>query len=142
MAELFKRYKATFIAAALLAAALIALLVASMRSRGGGSDALVALVHDGDGAVHELALDRDGTYDFETSLGTNTVAVEDGLLRMAAADCPHGDCLRQSAISKPGEQIICLPHELWIEIAAQGAQAGEMDEGAVAYDDGVDTVAR
>ena len=89
-----------------------------------------------------LPLDKDAELVVATSLGTNTVVVENGSVRMAEADCPHGDCLRQTPISRPGEQIICLPHELWIEILGDGADAGEMDVDAVGYDDGVDTVAR
>lgn len=137
--DLLRRYRATFIAGALVAAALIALLATSMLSRGGLG--AVALVHDGDGAVHELPLDRDATLAVETSLGSNTVVVEGGSVRVAEADCPHGDCMRQVPISHPGEQIICLPHKLWIEIVASGGEAGEMDEQAVAYPDDVDAVA-
>ncbi len=109
---------------------------------GGLGERAVALVHDGDGAVHELPLDEDAELRVETSLGVNVIVVEDCAVRMAEADCPHGDCLRQHAISQPGEQIICLPHELWIEIAGDDADAGEMDTDAVVYDDDVDTVAR
>ena len=70
-----------------------------------------------------------------------TIVVEDGCVRVTEADCPHGDCTRQTAISHPGEQIICLPHELWIEIVPADGEAGEMDEKAVAYPDDVDAVA-
>ena len=141
MAELLERYKATVIAAVLLAAALLALAVAFL-ARGTGEGRLIARVHDADGTVHELPLDTDARLEVETSLGSNTVVVEAGSVRMEAADCPHGDCLRQRALSSPGGQIICLPHELWIEVVADGAgEPAEMDADAVAYDD-VDTVAR
>ena len=117
MAGFLKRYRATVIAAAVLAAlAAIFFLLASPR---GTSGRLIALVHDGDGAVHELPLDEDAVLEVATPLGANTVVVEGGSVRMDAADCPHGDCLRQRPITRPGEQIICLPHELWIEIVPE-----------------------
>ena len=140
MAGFLKRYRATVIAAAVLAVLAAALfLLASPR---GTSGRLIALVHDGDGAVHELPLDEDAVLEVATPLGANTVVVEGGSVRMDAADCPHGDCLRQRPISRPGEQIICLPHELWIEIVPEdGGSSGMLDEGAVSYADDVDTVA-
>ena len=138
----FKRYRATFIAAAVLITLVVAVFAISAGLRGAGGSRLIALVHDGDGEQYVLPLDKDAELEAATSLGTNTVVVENGSVRMAEADCPHGDCLRQTPISRPGEQIICLPHELWIEIVGDGAEAGEMDVDAVAYDNGVDTVAR
>ena len=86
--------------------------------------------------------DEDAVLEVATPLGANTVVVEGGSVRMDAADCPHGDCLRQRPITRPGEQIICLPHELWIEIVPEdGESSGMLDEDAVSYPDDVDTVA-
>ena len=140
MAGFMKRYRATIIAAVVLAVlAAVLFLLALPR---GASGRLIALVHGGDGAVHELPLDEDAVLEVATPLGTNTVVVEGGSVRMDAADCPHGDCLRQRPISRPGEQIICLPHELWIEIVPEdGESSGMLDEDAVSYSDDVDTVA-
>ena len=135
------RYKNTFIAAAILVVILIALVFISRLVLGGGGQGSVALVHDGDGEVHILPLGKDAELTVTTELGSNTIVVEDGRVRVTEADCPHGDCTRQTAISHPGEQSICLPHELWIEIVPQDGEAGEMDEQAVAYPDDVDTVA-
>lgn len=132
-----------------LAAAIVALAIGAA---GGGDaaagDGPVAVVHDGDGNVHELPLSDDATVTVTTSLGTNVVVVEDGAVRVAEADCENHDCIRQGAISEPGRQVICLPHELWIEVVAPGGESGQMDVGAVAGADGsgasgdVDVIAR
>ena len=53
-----------------------------------------------------------------------------------------GDCLRQRAISVPGQQLICLPHKLWVEVVEQGAPDGELDVTAVTSADEVDLVSR
>lgn len=100
----------------------------------------VAVVHDADGRTHELPLARDTELRVTTSKGYNVVRVEGGACSMADADCPTGACLRQRPITRPGEQIICLPHELWIEVVQpdqdmQGAEGASMDTGAVSYDD-------
>ena len=105
-------------------------LVAGL-AHGTASSSLVALVHDSEGGTHELSLDDDTSLVVETPLGRNVIVVKDGEVRMAEADCPNGNCLRQHAISSPGEQIICLPHKLWIEVVAEGEGGGEMDVDAV-----------
>lgn len=143
MANPSRRRKLAIISALIYAAIIAAVFLIARMLIGGPGARTVALVHDGDGGEHVLPLGKDAELEVATSLGTNVIVVENGTVRMAEADCPHGDCLRQRAISQPGEQIICLPHELWIEILGDGADAGEMDVDAVVYDDAdVDTVAR
>ena len=89
-----------------------------------GDERLIALVHDGDGAEHRLPLDTDAEYAVTTSYGTNVVVVEAGSVHVSDADCDNHDCIKQGSISSPGQQVICLPHRLWIEIVGEG-QAGE-----------------
>ncbi len=59
-----------------------------------------------------------GTDEFviDTKNGTNTVRVVDQTIQVMDADCKDQICVRQGAISKPGETIVCLPHKLLIEI--------------------------
>ncbi len=87
----------------------------------GSTDEYVVLVHDGDGATTELPLGDDETYTFTTSKGTNIVVVEDGGVRVDEADCPNQDCVNQGTVNEVGRQIICLPHELWVEIVESDA---------------------
>lgn len=91
----------------------------------------VALVHDSDGGVHELPLSEDSETTVATSKGKNAVVVEDGMVYVREADCDNQDCVRQGRISAPGQQIICLPHQLWIEVVADGDSVGRMDVNAV-----------
>lgn len=95
---------------------------------------LEAVVHDADGVVHELRLDVDATLKVETARGVNVVAVEAGEVRVVEASCENQDCVRQGALSAPGHQIICLPHQLWIEVVETGDSSGSeaMDVSAVA----------
>ena len=131
------------IVAALVVAVLIAVLWAVLYGRGASSSSrMVALVHDGDGKAHSLPLDKDDILIVETSLGTNTVMVQDGAVSMKDADCPNGTCIQHAPISEPGPQIICLPHQLWIEIVPEGSEGGVMDVTLAETDDRVDLVAR
>lgn len=84
---------------------------------------LVAVVHDSDGNELSLPLGEDATQTVTTSLGSNTVVVADGSIHVEEADCANHDCVNQGAIDAPSEQIVCLPHKLWIEVAAEGGTA-------------------
>ena len=137
---------ATIVVGALVVAVVAASFVMFGPWRGAGNASRVAIVHDGEGNERRLPLDRDATIEVVTNLGSNTLVVEQGAVRMAQANCPRGDCLLQRPVSQPGEQLICLPHKLWVEVATDGAESGgNMDTNAVAWQDqrsDVDLIAR
>lgn len=100
----------------------------SSSQTGSGTDAtLIARVHDGDGNVTEIPLDQDGETTVTSSMGTNVFDVENGSIHVESATCANKDCIRQGAISQPGQQIICLPNKLWVEIVHEGDADGTMD---------------
>lgn len=57
--------------------------------------------------------------------GRNVLVIQGGEAYMSEADCPDGLCMRQKAITKRGESIICLPHRLVAEVTA--GEEAEMD---------------
>ena len=142
-ARRIQQMRATVIAGAVVVACLVATFVL-LRPHVSGSASLVARIHDADGVTYELPLNKDGQLTVTTSLGTNAIVVENGAARVVEADCPTGACLHQKAISQPGQQLICLPHQLWVEVVEQGAESGELDVTAVtdSPDEGVDLVSR
>ena len=131
----------THLATIIAGIAIVAILAGSFLAVGylGTQEAprggLVVIVHDGEGGKRTASLDTDNTLEFQTSLGRNVVTIANGTVRMTEADCPHGNCTQQQPISQPGQQIICLPHKLWVEIVAQGSSSGELDTTAVSYGD-------
>lgn len=141
LARIIRENRATVVCGLLVALALAVGFALTYR-RGGAEDQLVALVHDADGVTHELPLDVDGELQVTTQLGSNTIVVQDGSVRMEQADCPNGTCLREAPLSEPGRQIICLPHELWIEVVPAGTQGGELDVSLASTTDDLDLVAR
>ena len=52
----------------------------------------------------------------QTSHGKNTILVKDNTIQILDADCKDELCVKQGIISKVGENLICLPHKLIIEI--------------------------
>lgn len=61
--------------------------------------------------------------------GYNLLFIRNGEASISDADCRDRLCVRQRAISKKGESIICLPHKLVIQIEAK--EESELD--AVTY---------
>lgn len=90
------------------------------------SDARSAVVHDADGNEHWFALDQDVEQVISSSAGSNTIVVENGTVRVSEADCPNHDCVEQGAIFAAGQQIVCLPHKLTVDISDADA-ASEFD---------------
>ncbi len=79
--------------------------------------------------TERIALDPSAAaYDYVITTGdddTNTIHIENGVVTMIDADCPDRVCVTSfPPISRNGEQIICLPHKLVVEI-----QGGEKPQG-------------
>lgn len=62
--------------------------------------------------VYSLDEDRE----IEINGGKNHLVIKDGKADMTAADCPDQLCVRQKAVSKNGESIICLPNRVVAEV--------------------------
>ena len=112
---------------------LLAAVVASaawllLRDRGEGSP-VARITRDGV-LLEEIELDEVGepySFTLEDESGTNTISVEQGRIRVSAADCPDRVCVNQGWISNGTVPIICLPHRLVIEIVGDG---GKLDGAA------------
>ena len=52
----------------------------------------------------------------DSESGTNTIAVENGRIRVSAADCPDESCVHQGWLSGGATPIVCLPHRLIIKL--------------------------
>ena len=94
------------------------------RLMGANTDAETATVVIRDGAqnVYELPLAQDATKTITTDLGTNVIEIKDGHVHVEEADCPNQDCVHQGWIDAAGQQIVCLPHKLTVDIVDEGAE--------------------
>ncbi len=109
---------------AVFAAIIIALVIGGVLATnafGQSVAAKSAVMKDSDNNEYVLDLSKDSTTVVSTELGTNLVVVENGTVRVSEADCPNHDCVDQGAISKAGQQIVCLPHKLTIDISDREA---------------------
>ncbi len=116
-----------YLAAGILAAAFF--LLAVQRFVPASSGQQVTVTQDGEIAgSYLLAEDKELVFT-DADGGRNVLVIRGGEAYMKEADCPDGLCMRQKAVSRKGESIICLPHRLVVEVTA-GESAGT---DAVAY---------
>lgn len=59
------------------------------------------------------------TLEIEGKYGTNVVTIKDDKIAILEADCPDKVCMDPGYINKPGQNLVCLPHRLMIEIKGE-----------------------
>ena len=87
------------------------------------ADTATVVIRDGEQNVYELPLDQDATKTVTTDLGTNLIEIKDGRVHVEEADCPNQDCVHQGWIDAAGQQIVCLPHKLTVDIVDESAES-------------------
>lgn len=104
--------------AVLLAVALCALLIMSLKREAGA----VVVVTDGEHSV-EYSLSENGEYTLAG--GGNVLVIEDGCAYMKYASCPDKTCVHTGKISKTGERIVCLPNKVTVVVKSEGEEIFE-----------------
>ena len=113
-------YVRDFVAVAMVLAVLIASIVMLTAKKGGTVEVYV------DGKLtYSYSLDKNRTFEVDCDNGKNVVEIKDGKVSVIDADCNNRACVKSKAISKKGEQIVCLPHKLIVVI--KGGSEGELD---------------
>ncbi len=90
-----------------------------------GREGSVANVYLDGRLLRSIDLDAAQSFSFDVDgpIGSNTVQVEHGRIRVSHADCPDQVCVRQGWVSDSAAPIVCLPNGLVIRIEG-GAQDG------------------
>ena len=116
----FRRMKFNVVAVLVIAAVALA-VAAAANALGSAVDARTAVIQDADGNTFTMSLSQDDVLTVASSAGTNVIEVQAGKVRVSEADCPNQDCVEQGWISKAGQQIVCLPHKLMVNITDEDA---------------------
>ncbi len=96
-------------------------------TRAGATDeGPVAVVQNTEGLYEVLPLSEDTTLVVESALGTNVIEVADGQVRCVEADCSNQVCVNTGWVSEPGQMIVCLPHQLTVEVVANAEDASTL----------------
>ena len=81
-------------------------------------EALYAVVQNTEGYRAVLPLDDDASVAVESDRGTNVIEVAGGRVRCAESDCSNQICVDTGWVSQVGQTIVCLPHELTVQVVA------------------------
>lgn len=116
----YRRMRVNVIAVLVITALALAAAAAAY-VLGNAVDARTAVIQDADGNTFAMPLSKDDVLTVASSAGTNVVEVQSGKVRVSEADCPNQDCVDQGWISNAGQQIVCLPHKLVVNITDEDA---------------------
>lgn len=72
-------------------------------------------------------------YVLKSKHGSNTIVVENEGITMIEADCTDHVCEEFGTIKKPGEIIVCLPNQVYIEIRGTMSEISDNVEDIRAY---------
>lgn len=59
---------------------------------------------------------HDTVYHFSIHKSDFAIAVTDSTVRFIESSCPHKLCVKSHAVSKPGDEIICLPNKVILRV--------------------------
>ena len=116
----YRRMRINVIAVLVITAVALA-AAAAANALGNAVDARTAVIQDADGNTFAIPLSKDDVLTVTSSAGTNVIEVQSGKVRVSEADCPNQDCVDQGWISNAGQQIVCLPHKLVVNITDEDA---------------------
>ncbi|MDY2777372.1 MAG: NusG domain II-containing protein [Collinsella sp.] len=75
----------------------------------------------------EYTVETPGTgFGADAQEGLNTVRIEGGAVDVISSNCANQICAEHDAISEAGEQIVCLPHGVVIEIVDDEENASQL----------------
>jgi len=85
----------------------------------------VAVIYVSGDKKETLSLLEERKITIKTENGYNTVQVRDGKVRVIDADCRDKICVNHAPVSFSNETIVCLPHQLIVEVT--GTEASVVD---------------
>ena len=107
---------------AIAAIACVGLVATRLMGTNTNADTATVVIRDGEQNVYELPLSQNTTKSVTTDLGTNLIEIKDGRVHVEEAHCPNQDCVHQGWIDAAGQQIVCLPHKLTVDIVDASAE--------------------
>ncbi|MBP3427463.1 MAG: NusG domain II-containing protein [Clostridia bacterium] len=110
--------KKDMILIAVLLLAALALYAVSQITLGAPAASVVVTLDGKEVLRKPLAVE--GRYPIEQADGSvNVIAVEDGAVYMAEANCRDGLCIRQGRMKNAAKTIVCLPHKLVVQLSGE-----------------------
>lgn len=110
------------LAALLLTGVILALVLLLSRQNGTWAEVRVS-----GQVVQRFALEENTEYTIRGVGGENRLVIQDGAAWLETADCPDELCVGMGKIRLVGQSVVCLPHEVVVEIVGGDAAADGVD---------------
>ncbi len=76
----------------------------------------------GETLVKQLSLNQDvEAYHIEGMKGHVDISIKNGSVKVVSASCSHKTCMNMAPISKPGENLVCVPNQINVSIAGRSS---------------------
>lgn len=76
----------------------------------------------GDALINHLSLDNNNeNYRIEGLKGHVDIRIKNKSVKIISATCKHKTCMNMEAISRPGENLVCIPNQINITIAGKSS---------------------
>ena len=92
----------------------------------GGTKAVLLVTVDGK-EQGRYPLDRNNKILLGDKGWSNTLMIRDGKASVTEADCPDKICVHHAPIGRRGENIVCLPHKLVVEVVSPDEDQDGLD---------------
>lgn len=69
--------------------------------------------------VAEVDLQQNGALEVDGVLGRVTLIVAEGGIRVATSSCPNQYCIKQGAVRRAQQVLVCVPNHLLVVIGGQ-----------------------
>lgn len=96
----------------------LGLYAVSQMSLGGEVSSVVVMLDGEEVLRRPLAMEESYTIEQEDG-SRNVIRVEDGAVYMLEANCRDGLCIRQGKMKNAAKTIVCLPHNLVVQLAGE-----------------------
>lgn len=126
MAKLKPGDRVLIAVAALAAAGALVWFAVTTLAPAPAQDTLMVVCQTREGFYRADPLNTEVTYTVETSEGTNDVVISGGKVDVVRADCDNQVCVEHDPIASAGEQIVCLPHGMVVEVVEDEADAAQL----------------
>lgn len=73
------------------------------------------------------SIDDEEKFKIENEKGYNIIKIHDGGVEIIEASCPDKVCVHSGFITKPSENIVCLPNKVHIKITTHNNNDNEED---------------
>jgi hypothetical protein len=77
-----------------------------------GDAGLAAIITVNHREVATVTLNKNSDFNVQGALGEITLQIEKNSIRVRRSSCPNQVCVRQGAVGRPGEMLVCVPNRL------------------------------